>query len=150
MTGTGWTVALSDVEMGEAEIRAVGDVIASRWLSAGPLTRQFETKFAGMHGAQDAVAVSSGTAALHLATVALGLGPGDEVIVPSLTFVASAACIAHTGARPVFADVASAADLNLAPADVARRIGPRTKALMVVHYGGYPADMAALCELARS
>jgi dTDP-4-amino-4,6-dideoxygalactose transaminase len=144
-----WHVVLSDITLDEAEAAAVTDVLASRWLSMGSVTQAFERSFAAALGATDAVMVSSGTAALHLAAVALGLGPGDEVIVPSLSFVASAATIALTGARPVFAEVVGPHDLTLAPDDVVRRITPRTKAIVVVHYAGYPANMSALVSLAR-
>ena len=95
-----------------------------------------------------ALAVSNGTAALHLAYAALGLGPGDEVIVPSLTFVATANAIRYTGATPVFADVTGLDDLTISPADIAAKITPRTTAIAVMHYGGYLCDMDAILALA--
>jgi len=139
-----WRVTLADNTVDDREIAAVTDVLRSRWLSAGPQTRQFELEFAGMLGLPDAVAVSSGTAALHLAAMALDLRPGDEVILPSLSFVAAAAAIALQGATPVFADVRSAQDLTIDPADAARLITARTRAIVIMHYGGHPADLTAL------
>ncbi len=144
-----WNVILSDVNFDEAEVAAVTEVLNSRWLSMGGITRAFEEEFAAAHGTTSAVAVSSGTAALHLAALALGLGPGDEVIVPALTFVASAATIALTGARPVFAEIKGPHDLTLDPDDVASRITPQTRAIVVVHYAGYPADMVRIMDLAQ-
>jgi dTDP-4-amino-4,6-dideoxygalactose transaminase len=144
-----WRVILSDVNIDEREMAAVREVLASRWLSMGAITQSFEEAFAAAHGAAAAVAVSSGTAALHLAALALGLGADDEVIVPSLTFVASAATIALTGARPVFAEIKGPHDLTLDPADVASKITPRTRAIVVVHYAGYPAAISEIVTLAR-
>jgi dTDP-4-amino-4,6-dideoxygalactose transaminase len=144
-----WQVVLFDIDLNEAEIQAVTAVLTSRWIAMGAITAAFEDEFAAALGVSQAVAVSSGTAALHLAVQALGLGPSDEVIVPSLSFVASAATVALTGARPVFAEVCGAHNLTLDPADVARRITPRTRAIVAMHYGGYPADMVALQALAR-
>ncbi|MFE0426957.1 DegT/DnrJ/EryC1/StrS family aminotransferase, partial [Streptomyces sp. NPDC058953] len=113
-------------------------------------TRAFETEFAAALGADDAVAVSNGTAALHLAVLALGVGPGDEVITPSLNFVASAEVTALHGARPVFADVRSENDLTVDPRDVERLITDRTKAVVAMHYGGYAADLEALRAITRA
>lgn len=144
-----WRVVLFDVDIGDEEIAAVVQVLHSGWLSMGAVTAAFEQAFADAHEVPSAVAVSSGTAALHLAALALGLGPGDEVIMPSLTFVASAATVLLTGARPVFADIKGPHDLTLDPEDVAQRITPRTRAIVAMHYGGYAADMAALAALAR-
>ena len=149
MTGPQWKVTLADNTIDEQEIQAVCDVLRSRWLSAGPVNREFERSFASALGVPDAVAVSSGTAALHLAVTTLGLRPGDEVIMPSLTFVASAAMTALHGATPVFADVVSAHDLTVSPDDVRRLINDRTRAIVAMHYGGFAADMPALCALAR-
>ncbi|SDH16601.1 dTDP-4-amino-4,6-dideoxygalactose transaminase [Sinosporangium album] len=143
-------VALADNTVGAAEIAAVNEVLTSGWLSAGPVTRTFEEEFAEAMGVTDAVAVSSGTAALHLAMLALNLGPGDEVIVPSLSFVASAAMVALCGGTPVFADVLSAEEPTIAPAEVRRLLGPRTRAVVVMHYGGYPARTAEIADLARA
>ena len=103
----GWKVPLADVSVPEDDIAIVADVYRSGWLSMGPRTEEFERALADYTGAAHALAVANGTAALHLICLAAGLGPGDEVIVPSLTFVASVNAIAYTGATPVFVDIAS-------------------------------------------
>jgi len=139
-----WTIPLSDLNFGPEEQQAVYNVLASKWLSMGEVTDTFERHFAAFLGVPYAVAVSSGTAALHLALAALGVGVGDEVIVPSLTFVASANAVLYMGATPVFVDITSSNDFSIAPQAIAQAITPATKAVMVVHYGGYPADMAAI------
>jgi dTDP-4-amino-4,6-dideoxygalactose transaminase len=142
-----WAVPLTDVHMTEEDLAAVADCLRSGWLTMGPRTQKFEAAVAEWTGAEHAVAVSSGTAALHLACAALGLGPGDEVIVPAFTFLASAHAPRYVGAKPVLADVVSPTHPNLDPADVERRITPNTKAVMAVHMCGYGADMTALHEL---
>lgn len=144
-----WQVPLSDIDLGDAEVAAVEKVLRSRWLSMGPMTQEFEAAFAAAVGAKYAFAVSNGTTALHLAYAALDLGPGDEVIVPALTFVATANAIRYTGATPVFADITSLDDLTISPADIAAKITPRTRAIAVMHYGGYLCDMAAIRALAQ-
>lgn len=143
-------VNLADNTVSTEEIAAVTDVLSSGWLSAGAVTRDFERRFAAALDAPDAVAVSSGTAALHLALSALGIGPEDEVIVPSLTFVASAAMVTLQGGVPIFADVLSPGEPTLAPDDVARLMTERTKAVVVMHYGGYPARTGEITDLARA
>jgi dTDP-4-amino-4,6-dideoxygalactose transaminase len=142
-----WAVPLTDVELSEEDLAAVADCLRSGWLTMGPRTQAFEAAVAEWTGAAHAVAVSSGTAALHLACAALGLGPGDEVIVPALTFVASAHAVRYVGATPVLADVVSPTAPNLDPADVERRITPRTRAVIAVHLWGYPAALDALRAL---
>jgi dTDP-4-amino-4,6-dideoxygalactose transaminase len=139
-----WAVALADVTVGEEERAAVDEVLRSGWLSMGPRTEAFEASLAEYLGAKRVLAVSNGTAALHLAAAALGLGPGDEVIVPSLTFVASAAGVRQTGADVVLADSTSLDDFAIPASEVVRLSGERTRAVVVLHYGGYPADMGAL------
>ncbi|MEO3930158.1 DegT/DnrJ/EryC1/StrS family aminotransferase [Micromonosporaceae bacterium B7E4] len=143
-----WKVALADTTVGAAEIDAVTQVLSTRWLSAGETTRAFEREFARALGVPDAVAVSSGTAALHLAALALDIGPGDEVVMPSLSFVAAAEVTAMLGAVPVFADVRSDTDLTIDPDDVRRVLSGRTRAIVAMHYGGFPADLARLRALA--
>ena len=133
----------------EADIDAVVRVLRSPWLTTGPEVEAFEAAFAASVGSRHAVAFSSGTAALHGAASAAGLGPGDEAITTPLTFCATANCLVYQGARPVFADVAPDT-LTLDPAEVARRIGPRTKAILPVHYAGHPADLEPLLALAAS
>lgn len=143
-----WSIPLSDLSLGDEERAAVDGVLRSQWLTMGAVTQQFEQAFATQMGVRFAAGVTNGTAALHLACMALGLGPGDEVILPSLTFVASANAVRYTGAQPVFADIFGENDLNLSPGAVEAAITPRTRAIMVVHYGGYACDMPAMMELA--
>ena len=138
---------LSAPSFGEEEVEAVAEVVRSAWLTMGPRTAAFEARFAEFVGSRNAVMASSCTAALHLAFAALDLGPGDEVIVPSLTFVATANAVAYTGATPVFADIVSPEHPLIDPEAVRALIGPRTKAICAVHYAGYVADMAALRAL---
>jgi dTDP-4-amino-4,6-dideoxygalactose transaminase len=116
----------------------------------GEVTEAFESEFARQLGSKHAVAVASGTAALHLALVALNLGPGDEVICPSLSFVATANAVLYTGARPVFADIASTADPTISPQAIEALITPRTKAILVMHYAGYPCQMDEIRALAET
>jgi dTDP-4-amino-4,6-dideoxygalactose transaminase len=144
-----WQVPLTDIEVPEQDVRAVLDCLESGWLTMGPRTNAFEQELAQFVGTPHATTVSSGTAALHLSCLAAGIGPGDEVIVPAFTFVASAGAVRYTGATPVLCDVRSPQDFNLDPADVARRITSRTKAVIAVHFCGYPAAIAeirALCD----
>lgn len=148
MTGTRWRVPLSDVEVDEELLAAGRDVLASGWWSMGPRVAELEQQFAELTGASRALAVSSGTAALHLALLAVGCGKGDEVILPSLNFVAAANVVALVGATPVFCDVTGADDLNLDAADLEAAITPRTKAVIVLHYAGYACDLDAVLGVA--
>ena len=143
-----WSVPLADVVVAEEDIAVVADVYRSGWLSMGPRTEELERALAEYTGARHALAVANGTAALHLICLAAGLGPGDEVIVPSLTFVASVNAVAYTGATPVFADIAALEEPWTPAAAVEAAITPRTKAIMVVAYGGHPGEIAAIRELA--
>jgi perosamine synthetase len=133
----------------EADLNAVFEVLRSAWLTTGPKVAEFEEAVAAFVGAPFAVAVSSGTAALHAAMFAAGIGPGDEVIVPPLTFVATANAVVYLGATPVFADV-DPDTLLLDPKAAAARITPRTRAIIGVDYAGQPCDYDALGALARS
>ncbi|MEW5772909.1 MAG: UDP-4-amino-4,6-dideoxy-N-acetyl-beta-L-altrosamine transaminase [Thermodesulfobacteriota bacterium] len=129
------------------DLAAVAEVLASDWLTTGPKVAEFEASLAASCGAAEVAAVSNGTAALHLAMLALGVGPGDEVVVPAMTFAASANCVLYAGATPVFADVdPDSLLLDLASAEA--RITPRTKALIAVDYAGQPCDWDGLRELA--
>ena len=144
-----WKVPLSDLDYGEEENQAVLDVLRRRWLTMGAVTQEFESQFANLTGARHALAVSNATLALHLACVALGIGPGDEVIVPSLTFVATSNAVLYTGAEVRFADISGEEDLNISPAEIERLVTHRTKAVIVVHYAGYPCRMTEILEIAR-
>ncbi|HVF63582.1 MAG TPA: DegT/DnrJ/EryC1/StrS aminotransferase family protein [Casimicrobiaceae bacterium] len=144
-----WKVPLFDPDLGPAEEQALVDVIRSKWLTMGERTSAFERAFAQLTGVPVAVACNSATAALHMALAALDVGPGDDVVVPSLTFVATANAVRYCGARPVFADVASLDDWNVGAREFDRALTPATKAIIVVHYAGYPCDMEAIMALAR-
>jgi dTDP-4-amino-4,6-dideoxygalactose transaminase len=144
-----WKVPLADVLVDDEILEAVRDTVASGWWSMGPVVQAFESEFASFCGCRHAVALANGTAALHLALLASGCGPGDEVILPSLNFVAAANAITHTGARPVFCDIAGPVDLNLDPRDVEAAVGPDTRAILVLHYGGYPCNVAQILDIAR-
>lgn len=133
-------------EIGAEDIAAVTEALQSAWLTTGPLVDAFEAAFAASCGAAHGVAVNSGTAALHASMRAAGVGPGDEVIVPAITFAASANATVYQGATPVFADV-EPDTLLIDVADAARKITPRTKAVVAVDYGGQPADYDALRAL---
>jgi dTDP-4-amino-4,6-dideoxygalactose transaminase len=134
--------------IGEEEKTAVLEVLASGQLAQGPRVREFEARFAAWCGVEHAVATSSGTSALHLALLAHGIGPGDEVITSPFSFAASANCILFVGARPVFADI-EPAYFTIDPSEIARRITSRTRAIIAVHLYGQPCDMEAIAELAR-
>ena len=144
-----WKVPLADLRLSEAEIEVVGDTLRSGWLSMGPETERFESAFAKYTGAEFALAVTNGTAALHLACAAVGFGAGDEVIVPSLTFVATANAVAYTGARPVFADIAGLGAPWLSADACEAAITERTAGVLAVDYGGHSGEieaLRALCE----
>jgi dTDP-4-amino-4,6-dideoxygalactose transaminase len=134
--------------LGKAEIREVARVMKSGWIGTGPRTAAFEESFRRHSGARHAVAVSSGTAALHLSMLAAGVGPGDEVITTPMTFAATANAIVHTGATPRFADVDRLTQ-NIDPDLAARAVTHRTKAVLPVHFAGRPCDMSAVGSLAR-
>jgi len=132
----------------ETDTAAVLEVLRSHWLTTGPKVAEFEAAFCDLTKARHAVAVSSGTAALHAAIAALAIGPGDEVIVPPMTFAASANCVVYQGGTPVFADV-DAETLLIDPAEVRAKITPRTKAIVAVDYAGQPCDYDLLREIAQ-
>lgn len=143
-----WRIPLADLDYGPEEEEAVLRILRGKWLTMGTETQAFETRFAEVHGVKHAVAVSNATVALHLACLALGIGPGDEVIVPSLTFVATANAVLYTGADVRFAEIQGPDDLTLSPKAIENQITPATKAIMVMHYAGFPSAMKAIMALA--
>jgi dTDP-4-amino-4,6-dideoxygalactose transaminase len=143
-----WTVPLSDVTMRPELADAAAAVVRSGWWSMGPKVTEFEAAFAAALGVRHALAVANGTAALHLALLGLDCGPGDEVVLPSLTFVAAANIVRRVGATPVFCDIVGDGDLNLDPEDLDRAVSPATRAIVVLHYGGFPCDMRAVLDIA--
>nr|MBA2331541.1 DegT/DnrJ/EryC1/StrS aminotransferase family protein [Actinomycetota bacterium] len=132
--------------IGEEEIAAVADALRSGWLTTGPRAALLEERMAEYLEARHVLAVASGTAAMHLALVALGVGPGDEVITSPITWPATANVVVHTGATPVFVDVRDG-DLNIDPAAAAAAVTERTKAIMPVHLAGQPCDLDPIWEL---
>ncbi len=144
-----WRYPLSDIDLGKEEEREVLKVLRSRWLSTGPITEKFERAFSDYLGAGYAIAVSNGTAALHLALACLNLREGDEIILPSLTFVATANAVLYVGAKPVFADIVGTDNFNISPQEIEKKITKKTKAILVMHYGGYPCDMEPIIGIAK-
>jgi dTDP-4-amino-4,6-dideoxygalactose transaminase len=146
---TEWRVPLTAVRLTDEDIAAAVETYRSGWLSMGPRTEEFERTFADYAGVRHCLAVSSCTAGLHLAALAAGLGPGDEAVVPSITFVASANAILYTGATPAFADVAAVDRPWLAAETAERALSERTKAIVAVSYGGQPGEIEELRRLAK-
>lgn len=142
-------IDLSDIDFNAAEISKVSAVVKSRWISMGKVTEEFERRFADYLGVKHAFSVSNGTAALHIANLVLNIKSGDEVIVPSLTFVATANSVLYAGARPVFADVDSQHNFSISPKRIEEKITKKTKAILVVHYAGYPCDMGQIMGIAK-
>src|SRR3954465_7532568 len=132
-----WRVPLADVVIAEEDLAAVVETYRSGWLSMGPRTEELEAEFAAYPGAPPALAVANGTAALHLIALAAGLGPGDEVVVPSLTFVATVNAIAYTGATPAFPDIVSITEPWLSAEAAEAALTDRTAAVMNMTYGGH-------------
>ncbi|MEC1405200.1 DegT/DnrJ/EryC1/StrS family aminotransferase [Bacillus halotolerans] len=130
------------------ELETVAETIKSGWISKGPKVIEFEKKLGEYLGAEHVISCNSGTAALHMALLALGVGEGDEVIVPSFTFCSSVNVILHVGATPVFADICED-DLCIDPADVRQKLSPRTKAVIAVHFAGYPANLDELSSICK-
>jgi dTDP-4-amino-4,6-dideoxygalactose transaminase len=150
MSNHSWKVPLADVVVDDELIAAALEAVSSGWWSMGPRVAAFEEAFADFCGAPHALAVANGTAALHLALAALGCGPGDEVIVPSLNFVAAANTVVHTGATPVFCDIIGGNNLTMDPVDMEAAIGPATKAIVVMHYAGFACRMNEIREIAAA
>lgn len=141
-------IPISRPSITQLEINYVHDAVASSWVSSlGPYIDRFEAEFARFAGCSHAICVSNGTVAIHLALVVNGIGPGDEVIVPDLSFIATANAVLHAGATPVFVDI-DAETLCMNPGVLASALTPRTKAIIPVHLYGHPADMAAICAFA--
>ncbi|MBU2658631.1 DegT/DnrJ/EryC1/StrS family aminotransferase [Bacillus cabrialesii] len=130
------------------ELETVAETIKSGWISKGPKVIEFEKKLGEYLGAEHVISCNSGTAALHMALLALGIGEGDEVIVPSFTFCSSVNVILHVGATPVFADICED-DLCIDPEDVRQKLSPRTKAVIAVHFAGYPANLDELSSICK-
>ncbi len=144
-----WSVPLADLDYGPEEEAAVISVLRSKWLTMGEVTQQFEAQFSALAGCKHAFAVSNATVGLHLACTALQLGPGDEVIVPSLSFVATSNAVLYTGADIRFAEIVGPDDLTIDPAAIEQAVTPRTKAVIVMHYAGFPCRMAEIMAVAE-
>lgn len=141
-------IKLVDPWIDEKEKKAVEEVLDSKWLTQGKKTEEFEEKFAHYCGTKYALANANGTCALHLALMALGIQQGDEVIVPSFTFIATSNSVLFVGAKPVFADIQKDS-FNIDPEDIRKKITKKTKAILPVHYGGQIADMDEIMEIAK-
>ena len=144
-----YKIPLFDLSFDEAEERAVIETLRSKWISMGPQTNEFEKKFASMLNVIHAVALSNCTVSLHLAMKLAGIREGDEVICPSLTFVATVNAIRYVNAIPVFADIKSYDDLTIDPVDIEKKITAKTKAIVVMHYGGFSCDMDAIVAISN-
>jgi dTDP-4-amino-4,6-dideoxygalactose transaminase len=144
-----WKVPLSDLQFGDEEDQAVLQVLHSRWLTMGTITSEFERRFAEEIYSKHAVAVTNATAALHLACLSLGIGEGDEIILPSLSFVATANAVLYCGATVRFADIIGPEELTISPQSIEDNITPKTKAIIVMHYAGYPCRMNEILEIAE-
>lgn len=142
-------IPLFELNFDEAEEKAVLETIRSKWISIGPKTTEFENKFASMLNVKHALALTNCTVSLHLAMKLLDIKDGDEVICPSLTFVATVNAVRYVNAVPVFADIKSYEDLTLDPEDIERKITPKTKAIVVMHFGGFACDMESIMTLAK-
>lgn len=144
-----YKIPLFNLNFDECEAQAAYDTIKSGWISTGPKNAELEQMFVDMWKVKSAVSMSNCTSSLHTCCMVCGFGPGDEVIVPSLTFAASYNCIRYVGATPVFADIVGPNHINIDPKDIEAKITPRTKGIIVVHMAGFPADMDAIMAIAR-
>ena len=145
----GYQIPLFNLNFDEREAIAAADTIKSGWISTGPKCAELEQMFVNMFQVNYAVSVSNCTDALHLCCLVCGVGPGDEVLCPSLTFAASANCIRYVGATPVFCDIVGPNHINIDPEDIKRKITPKTKAIVVVHMAGFPAKMDEIMTIAK-
>lgn len=143
-----YRIPLFQLNFGEEEAEAVTETIRSKWISTGPKCEELENLFIEMFNVKYAVSLSNCTDALHLGLIVNGISTGDEVICPSLTFAASVNCIRYVGATPVFCDIKSLNDMNISSDEIERLITPRTKAIIVVHMAGFPADMDEIMHIA--
>lgn len=144
-----YKIPLFNLNFDECEAQAAYDTIKSGWISTGPKNSELEQVFMDMWKVKYAVSMSNCTSALHVCCMVCGFGPGDEVICPSLTFAASCNCIRYVGATPVFADIVSLDHINIDPADIERKITPKTKGIIVVHMAGFPAKMDEIMAIAQ-
>jgi dTDP-4-amino-4,6-dideoxygalactose transaminase len=144
-----YKIPLFDLNYGAEEEQAVLETLRSKWISTGPKTAAFEADFAAMLGVRHALALSNCTVSLHLALKILGIGRGDEVICPSLTFVATVNAIRYVDAVPVFADICGVTDLTIDPEDIRSKLTDRTKAIVVMHYAGFPCAMDEIMGIAH-
>lgn len=149
MTNIAHKIPLFDLNYGKEEEHAVLETLRSKWISMGPNVHKLEEDFAKHLNIKHVVAVTNGTAALHLALKTLDIKEGNEVIVPSLTFVATVNAVRYVGATPVFADITSYEDLSIDPTDIEKKITPRTKAIIVMHYGGFACDMDSVMKISK-
>ncbi len=145
----GYSIPLFDLNYDKREEDAIISTLKEKWISSGPKCEELERRFADALGVKYALTVSSCTSALHIALLCAGIQPGDEVIVPSLTFVATANAIRYVGASPVFCDIESLANPTIDPAEIEKLINKKTKAIIVMHYGGFPCAMDRIVELAN-
>lgn len=145
----GYKIPLFNVNFDEREARAAYETIQSGWVSTGPKNEQLEQLFVDMWKVGYAVSMTNCTSALHVCCMVCGLGPGDEVLVPSLTFAASVNCIRYVGATPVFCDIVGSKHVNIDPKEIEKNITPKTKAIVVVHMAGFPAMMDEILEIAH-
>jgi dTDP-4-amino-4,6-dideoxygalactose transaminase len=143
-----YKIPLFDLNFDEKENEAILDTLKSKWISTGPKTEAFEKKFAAMINVESAIALSNCTVSLHLALKLIGIKPGDEVICPSLTFVATANSIRYLEGVPVFADIVSYDNPTIDPKDIRNKITSNTKAILVMHYGGFPCNMDEIISIA--
>ena len=144
-----YDIPLFNLNFDEKEAKAAYETIKSGWISTGPKCAELEQMFVDMWNVKYAVSVTNCTDALHLCCLVCGVGPGDEVLCPSLTFAASANCIRYAGATPVFCDIVGPEHINIDPEDIKKKITPKTKAIVVVHMAGYPAKMDEIMVIAK-
>jgi len=144
-----YKIPLFKLNFGTEEIQAITETIKSKWISTGPKCEELEQMFVDMFHVKYAISVSNCTDALHLACTLCDLKPGDEVLCPSLTFAASVNCIRYVGATPVFCDIKGIDNMNIDPVDIEKKITPKTKAIVVVHMAGFPADMDSIMSIAQ-